>query len=78
MKGKAKLDRVGDPSVATRPGDDPEDDLSALGVLLEELAGRPGPGTSGMQGIAAIVERARSGTLESAATFAALLRRLSA
>ena len=77
MKGKAKLDRVGDPSAASGSAD-PGADLVALGDLLATLAGRGDPagsGAVGAQAIEALVARARGGKFESAATFAALLRR---
>jgi hypothetical protein len=74
MKGKAKLDRVGDPSVAGAAA--PADDLVAIGNLLAALAARPGAGgVLGVQAIEALVARARAGKFDSAATFAALLRR---
>ena len=75
MKGKAKLDRLGDPAVATRSPAEPADDLVALGELLATLAGSGGRGTVGMQAIETLTARARAGKFESAATFAALLRR---
>jgi serine/threonine protein kinase len=77
LKGKAKLDRLGDPSAAPQPGG-PQEDLVALGDLLSALAGRAdlgGSGVVGAQAIDALVARARAGKFESAATFAALLRR---
>ena len=40
MKGKAKLDRVGDPTLASHAAT-PAGDLVALGDLLADLAGRP-------------------------------------
>ena len=75
MKGKAKLDRVGDPTVARRPDATFANDLVALGDLLAALAGPGGRGTVGLQGIETLSARARAGKFESAATFAALLRR---
>lgn len=76
MKGKAKLDRVGDPSVAAFDAT-PDADLVALGGLLQDLVGRPGGagGVSGLQAIEVIINRARSGRFASAATLAAMLRR---
>jgi serine/threonine protein kinase len=74
LKGKAKLDRVGDPTISS-PEPLPADDLAALGDLLHALAGSGGRGTVGMQAIETLATRARSGKFESAATFAALLRR---
>ena len=42
LKGKAKLDRVGDPSVVAGTGDaSPAQDLVALGELLRALVGPP-------------------------------------
>jgi serine/threonine protein kinase len=76
MKGKAKLDRVGDPTVSILQTPSIGRDLAALGDLLQELVGRPGPGVAGMQAIETVIARARSGALESAATFAAMLRKL--
>jgi serine/threonine protein kinase len=76
MKGKAKLDRIGDPSVAGPAPATDAADLIALGDLLADLAGRPDSrGVVGAQAIEALVGRARAGKFESAATFAALLRR---
>jgi serine/threonine protein kinase len=76
LKGKAKLDRVGDPSILTRPDPTAADDLVALGDLLLALAGSgTGRGMVGLQGIETLAARARAGKFESAATFAALLRR---
>jgi serine/threonine protein kinase len=77
LKGKAKLDRVGDPSVLSGLAPSSEQDLVALGDMLRALVGRPpSRGTPGAEGMATLIERARSGKFESAATFAALLRRL--
>lgn len=77
MKGKAKLDRVGDPSLGGTMPAEASHDLAALGQLLEELAGRrTGGGVAGAQAIEAIVARARAGRFDSAATLAALLRRV--
>lgn len=76
MKGKAKLDRIGDPSVDMMKEPSTERDLSALGTLLRELVGKPAPGAPGLQAIELAVERARAGTFDSAAMFAALLRNL--
>jgi hypothetical protein len=76
MKGKAKLDRVGDPSLE-RADASVSGDLAALGDLLDALVGRAGPGgVAGAQAIATLVDRARRGRFESAAAFAALLRRV--
>jgi hypothetical protein len=75
MKGKAKLDRVGDPTVSARDETSPADDLVALGDLLASLAGAGGRGIVGIQAIETLVARARAGRFESVATFAALLRR---
>jgi serine/threonine protein kinase len=76
MKGKAKLDRVGDPSLHVMLDPDSARDLVALGDLLSELVGHPPPGAMpGLQAIEAVIARARSGGFDSAATFAALLRR---
>jgi serine/threonine protein kinase len=78
LKGKAKLDRVGDPSVAAGP-DAPAatQDLVALGDLLRALVGPPSSrGAVGIEGMTTLIDRARTGRFESVATFAALLRRL--
>jgi serine/threonine protein kinase len=75
MKGKAKLDRVGDPTLKATGATDARD-LRALADLLQELVGRPAAGTAGMQAIEVALDRARTGELQSAATFAALLRGL--
>lgn len=74
MKGKAKLDRVGDPSLNILIDPSIERDLTALGELLQELVGTSAAGASGMDVISAAIERARGGALESAAMFAAMLR----
>jgi len=77
LKGKAKLDRLGDPSLHTLVEPRIEADFVALTDLLVELAGKPsGAGLTGMQAIQALVARVRSGKLESVATFAAMLRRV--
>ena len=76
LKGKARLDRLADPSVvgsvATAQGD-----LHALGNLLYELVGPSrGAGVPGLLAVDVIVTRARTGKVESAATLAAILRKL--
>ena len=77
LKGKAKLDRVGDPTLIAVGEPSAAGDLAALGELLRTLVGpRLSRGTVGAEGIDTLIERARSGRFESAATFAALLRRL--
>ena len=78
MKGKAKLDRIADPTLSSHAAT-AADDLVALGELLADLAGRPGTtgGVVGAEAIEALVTRARAGKFDSAATFAALLRRAS-
>jgi serine/threonine protein kinase len=77
MKGKAKLDRIGDPSLHVMVDPTVEGDLTSLGDLLRDLVGKPSAGgITGMQAIEALVERARAGKFESAATFAAMLRRV--
>jgi serine/threonine protein kinase len=77
MKGKAKLDRVADPSLTTMLVPSIERDIAALGALLQELAARPTTsGVAGVQAIETVIERARGGKFESAATFAAMLRRI--
>ena len=78
MKGKAKLDRLGDPSVTGATEGTQEGDVAALGELLRTLVGKPGAGVVGMHAIETVIERARNGSMTSAATFAAMLRRLSA
>jgi serine/threonine protein kinase len=75
MKGKAKLDRVGDPTLTTTGAWSAQGDVAALSELLQVLVGKPGPGVAGMQAIETVIARARDGTLE-AATFAAMLRKL--
>jgi serine/threonine protein kinase len=75
MKGKAKLDRAGDPSLNGFVTASIERDIAALGDLLQELAGRPAPGTAGMEAINLVIAQARDGRLTSAATVAAMLRR---
>jgi serine/threonine protein kinase len=78
LKGKAKLDRVGDPSVVIgTEAPTPAQDLVALGELLRALVGPSSSrGVVGVEGITTLIERARTGRFESVATFAALLRRL--
>lgn len=77
MKGKAKLDRVADPSLNIRVDPSIARDIAALGDLLQELVGRHGAaGVTGLQAVETVIERARAGRFESAATFAALLRRV--
>lgn len=75
LKGKAKLDRVGDPSVIGRDRPSAPGDLVALGDLLRALAGSRTSGV-GAQGLDTIIDRARAGRFESAATLAAMLRRI--
>jgi eukaryotic-like serine/threonine-protein kinase len=76
MKGKAKLDRLGDPSIAEEALANPERDLVALGDLLQTLVGRPaGRGVAGQQALAVIIDRARAGRFTSAAALAAMLRK---
>ena len=50
MKGKAKLDRIADPTLSSHAAT-AGDDLVALGELLADLAGRPGT-TGGVVGAA--------------------------
>ena len=77
MKGKAKLDRAGDPSLDVLLQPDMNRDLVALADLLGQLSGqKTGGGMPGREGIQVIVERARSGRFASAASFAATLRRV--
>ena len=77
MKGKAKLDRVADPSLNILVDPSIERDIAALGELLQELVGRPkASGIAGLQAIETVIGRARDGKFESAATFAAMLRRV--
>jgi serine/threonine protein kinase len=77
MKGKAKLDRVADPSLNILSEPSIERDIAALGELLQELAARPtATGVAGLQAIETVIERAREGKFESAATVAAMLRRI--
>jgi serine/threonine protein kinase len=75
MKGKAKLDRVGDPSLNILVDPTVDRDLKALGELLQELVGQPAPGAAGLDVIHAAIDAARDGTLQSAALFAGMLRR---
>ena len=76
MKGKAKLDRVADPSLNILAEPSIEGDIAALGDLLKALVGKPASsGVAGLQAIETIIERVRAGRFESAATFAAMLRR---
>ena len=75
MKGKAKLDRVGDPSLNILVDPSIERDIAALGELLKELVGTPVQGAAGLDAIQAAIEGTRDGTLQSAALFAGMLRR---
>lgn len=74
LKGKAKLDRVGDPSVAEAA--EPAADIAALGSLLRDLAAPARGGVAGAQAIEVIASRALEGKFDSAATLAAMLRRV--
>ena len=76
LKGKAKLDRVGDPTLHLLIEPAPARDLAAMADLLSELVGKPTSGASGVEAIDVIVQRVRSGQLESAAALAGLLRRV--
>jgi serine/threonine protein kinase len=76
LKGKAKLDRLGDPSVSLNAEPTAAGDLQALGALLLDLVAKSGRGVSGLPAIEVLSARARDGKFETAATFAALLRRL--
>lgn len=76
LKGKAKLDRVGDPSVTDFRRPEPARDLVALGELLHGLAATSSRTPATPQGLDRVIDRARSGALDSAAAFAALLRSL--
>ena len=76
MKGKAKLDRVADPSLNILVEPSIERDISDLGELLQELVGRPQATVRGLQAIEAVVARAREGKFESAALLAAMLRKV--
>ena len=76
LKGKAKLDRLADPSML-RGTPTPHTDILALGELLRGLAGSPSSsGVAGLQALEVIINRARLGKFESAATLAAMLRRM--
>lgn len=77
MKGKAKLDRVADPSLGARIAPTVDGDIAAMGDLLRDLAGRPAAsGVPGQQAIETLVERTRRRGFDSAAVFAAMLRRI--
>jgi serine/threonine protein kinase len=78
MKGKTKLDRVGDPSLHSHSEPSLDGDLIALTDLLTELVGRRRAGVAGAQAIETLISRARAGKFESAASFAAMLRRVAA
>ena len=73
MKGKAKLDRVGDPSLHTLTHPSRQADMQAMGELLRKLVGHAGGG-HGSEAIRAAIEGASDGDMQPA-TFAALLRR---
>jgi hypothetical protein len=76
LKGRAKLDRLGDPSLTSRHDSGAGGDLQAVGDLMAALVGRPAAGAKGAQALEALTARARRGQFESAATLAALLRRI--
>lgn len=76
IKGKAKLDRVGDPSLTAVRDPAFASDLVSLGDLLDELVGRPSGGMAKRQAIQTVIARARTGKFDSAAAFAAMLRRI--
>jgi serine/threonine protein kinase len=71
MKGKAKLDRVGDPSLALPVAVDEDTDLKAIVTVLRELT-RDAKGTLPILDI--ILEHDDGAALGSAATLAASLR----
>jgi hypothetical protein len=76
LKGKAKLDRLADPSIASA-APNPADDLRAIGDLLDTMVGKNlGAGIAGLQALEVIVKRARAGGFDSAAALAAMLRRI--
>ena len=72
MKGKAKLDRVADPTLNIMLDASIEQDLASLGELLRELVGNA-PASPAMEAITAAISGVREGAL-TAATFAARLR----
>ncbi len=74
LKGKAKLDRVGDPSLHLLIDPDPQRDMLAMADLLSELSGKPTRGVPGIAVMDRIVQRVRSGKIATAAELAALLR----
>jgi hypothetical protein len=77
MKGKTKLDRVGDPSLHAHAEPSLAGDVTALADLLSELVGRRQTGgVAGAQAVETLISRAHAGKFESVATFAAMLRRL--
>lgn len=77
LKGKAKLDRVGDPSLEAPATPLPGHDLAALGELLSALVGRRvSRGVVGAQAVETLADRARAGKFDSAASLAAMLRRI--
>ncbi len=76
LKGKAKLDRIGDPSLPMDAEPTPAGDLRALGMLLQDLVAHSSTRVAGLPAIEVLSARARDGKFESAATLAALLRRL--
>jgi serine/threonine protein kinase len=76
LTGRARLDRVGDPAVRHASAST-SDDIAALGGLLQELGGtRARGGVPGAEAVQVLAARATSGRCESAAVFAAMLRRL--
>jgi serine/threonine protein kinase len=68
MKGKAKLDRVGDPSLHILLEPDPGRDLVAMADLLAELVG------ARQTSLDEVIGHVRSGACASAATLAGMLR----
>jgi serine/threonine protein kinase len=76
MKGKAKLDRIGDPSSHGFSRPLPDRDLAMLGDMLHGLVGMPSKASASLQGMDRIVDQVRAGAFDAAASLAALLRQL--
>jgi serine/threonine protein kinase len=77
MKGKAKLDRTGDPTLHVRASPTPESDLQAIADLLVELVGNTSAAGPAGREVATIIARLRRGQIDAPATLAAALRAVS-
>lgn len=76
LKGKAKLDRIADPSLEIARDLSPDADISSLGALLQQLVENAPAVAPGVTAIGVIIERVRQRRIDSAAMLAATLRRI--